>query len=228
MKKILSILVGLAICTFSFAQVMAFSNTAPKKYLDPFPRNSLPDFYSLMEQFKDEVEDWNVGNLHVYGHAPQQPMSEYKYAGEKSDNKFHELLPWRFQNRVIRGYDIFPVAELRGANDEKDLFIVRSGKGDITDGLFLFSSNDGKLKKPIELSYYKKKGNTWQQLDSWIKDVDRDGRLDLVQKKQITDRWGHILGTKTKVFLMTPKGKFKKSKKFTLDDGDFPLKDLRK
>lgn len=230
MKKILLTLSSLLIYTITFAQVA--SNTASnssQNRTNTSPKINLTTSNTLMDRFKDQVEDWNVGNLHVHMRSSETAIADYKYQGEKSDSEFHRLLPQKMQNRVIRGYDVAVVAELKGSSLESDMFIMRSNQGTAaTDELLLFRSKNDRLKKAATLAFHRKKGNTWQQLDTWIKDVNRDGRLDLVQKKQVTDMSGKVLKTKMTVLLMTPKGKFKKTKKFRLDSSDFSPEDLKK
>ena len=225
MKNIMWIILTLLITTGpSFAQMTASADTDTPGNEQSF---ELQAANTLMDRFKNDVEDQNVGNLHVHPPKMNQKMSGYQFAGERQGNEYYQLLPRKFQNKIIRGYEIYPVAELKGSDLEEDLFIIRLARGDDFGKLYLLQAKGQKLKNRGLLSFYEKRGNTWQQVDSWIKDISRDGRLDVVRKKQVTDRFGNILKTKIKVLVMNKRGKLKENRKANIDPINYQLEQLR-
>ena len=60
-----------------------------------------------------------------------------------------------------------------------------------------------------------------QQTDSWIRDLDGDTNLDIVQKKVKYDVKGNLVDSTITVYSLNKEGVFVENKQLEIDEGDY-------
>ncbi len=201
----------LLIITFWILTGLSISAQATYSSVDNI--NSSTIKISDLESFKNQFEDWNVGNLHIYSQAGSTIDDDYYFKGKEVHPNFARYLPKSISdNWIERGKVPSHVAAVRGVMQE-DYYILRVDdreKGANT--LVLYELTNEKLKPLKTLAYHFNKNNKVYQMDSWMQDVNGDTRLDLIQKTKISDKKGKTRRQKFKVYLQNQPGAFKLSK----------------
>ncbi len=179
---------------------------------------------TLSQYFKKNVMDWNVGNLHVFPEDQNNTEKAYYYEGEMMEKKYYRLLPYQLQNKVIRGSKFYSVSAIRGNDLNDDFYILREEAKNGDQMIYLADIQNNRFKIVKKLASISRKGNTIQRTDSWIKDLDGDSLLDIVQKKTVMEEDGDVLKESYKVFRHTKDGKLKRNKKIRIDQGNYMVK----
>ena len=176
-----------------------------------------------IETFKNQFPEWNVGNLHIYSSGNGKVKKDYYFKGEKIAPVFQQYFPKEMRSSFT-GENTPPsaVAAVRGEG-LKDYYVLRINEENINDKIVLYELKNDRLKVKKDLAYHYQKGNRTYQLDSWMQDVNGDTRLDLIQKKSVTDANGKVQKEKTTVFLRNKKGKFKRSRKTKIEVSDYKM-----
>ena len=180
---------------------------------------------SLSEYFKENIVDWNVGNLHVYPKTKENSTKDYYFEGVSFENKYYRLLPTKLQNNVIRGSKFFAVSAIKGKDLGDDFYILREQKPDESAAIFLAEIRNNRFKVLKKIGAYSTKGNTIQRTDSWIKDLDRDGRFDIVRRKVVLNESGKVLKEKYTTYILNAEGKMKKTNKLKIDPMSYQVVD---
>ena len=187
---------------------------------EPYPAPvSYADLSPLEANFIGLFNSENVTNLHV--HAIPSPEGDYPFEGTPITQEYNGLLQGNLASQTfVKGEEPRAVMSMRGNGEE--LYLVRQPSGEWKGELALFSMEDGKLRGLEVLAYRKCNSLRCVQQDSWLQDVNGDGLLDIIQKKQVT-RGYSVARSKTKVFLMEPDGSFKRTKPTMIDQTDYQV-----
>ncbi len=174
------------------------------------------------DSFETLFEHQSVGNFHIYAPPNDKITEDYFLAGNIIPKEHIDVLP-KPLNRYILTTAKAPraVSNIKGPRNG-NLYIIRypTKKGST---LGLFDMKGKKLKELKKLSYRYTKRNKNYQLDSWVIDVNKDGMLDIVQKKKISKK--HKTTVKSTFFEMQRDGQLKKNKTFEVDFGKFVMQE---
>lgn len=186
---------------------------------------------SDLELFKDKFEFWNVGNLHVYSKPMDAEMEEYYFKGNYFGLSDKQFLSDDLNNYVAANFQsVFPVGKIRyyGERDaDRAFYIVRKNTNKSPNEISMYELENNKLVFRKKLAYHKKAWLGWNQMNTWIMDVNGDTLLDLVQKTRKVTRSGKYKNEKTKIFLMQQDGNYKKGDLNLIDQNDFIFEDIR-
>ena len=221
MKKSLLIFI-LFFLSISLSFSQAKSDSIPTRSEAKFINNPIDGQATFLKLF----EVWNVGNLHLYSQKQNTKNVDYYYSGKKINYEFKNFLSADLRVATLQtGKEPYAIAAVRG---EKltNYYLLRINHERSANTLALFEMENGQLKKKKVLAYYRKQGNNYEQLDSWLQDLNGDTRLDLIQKKQLIDKNGAVKKIKTKVFLRNRKGKFRQTSKIKVSKVDYQMQDL--
>ncbi len=176
------------------------------------------------EMFAGLFEDKNVGSLHLYIQAP--PMnsgSEAPYLkGKAIKPAYNSYLPQRVRPWTATK-ECYPKAIFAiRANGLRNFYLIEVPQKKANKQLILYKLQKRKLKKVKVLASYDCKDQSCSQLDSWVSDLNGDGRLDLIQKQYRKSKNGKE-STQTTVYLLNRQGKYKRTQKIKLKKEDYPL-----
>jgi hypothetical protein len=180
-----------------------------------------------LASFKNQFDQTNVGNLHLFSRSKTTTNTDYYFTGKKIDPIFQQYLPPRIQKYILDpDKQPYAIGAVRGEGLD-DYYIMRDNAGEWPNKLVLYEINNGQLTPKRTLAYFYKKRNKSYQLDSWMQDVNGDTRLDLIQKSQVKDADGNINSATTKVFLRKENGKFKRSRNTKIDKSDYHMEVIK-
>ena len=211
------------IANFLLACLLLFGVTISAQDIgEPYPAPvSYAELSETEKIFFGLFEDKNVGNLHVYAPAELPAPAGYFYLGQPITSDFKNLLPKQLQPYTnIQDHEPHAVYTVKGAG--REFFIIRSVSPE-NNVLGLYARYNNTLDLVTELAGYEKTKKGFTQTDTWIKDLNRDGRLDLVKKIKTVQ--GNKVKIKTKVFLQNAQGQFKRTRTINLDPLDYIMQE---
>lgn len=176
------------------------------------------------ELFTGLFEDKNVGSLHLSIRTPKTdtPTADSFLAGNPILPAYNSYLPQKLRpwtsTKECHPKAIFTIR----ANGLQNFYLIEVPQKKAHEQLILYTLQKRKLKKVKVLASYDCKAQNCSQLDSWISDLNGDGRLDLVQKRYRKSKNGKE-STHTSVYLLTRQGKFKRTQKIKLKEEDYSL-----
>ena len=208
--SLLSLLLGLAV-----ALVAQPDLPAERPNASPYPVINSYD----SEEARNFAADFNVtdvGNLHVYDAELADGTSEDYMSGVDIAPTNYRFLPNKIKKQLSKGYKAYAVHSIRG--EGQSYYIVKHPplRNGVEYGLYRFDGK--KMKHLVDLAGYGCDGGTCTQLDSWIRDIDGDTRLDVIQKKKDGDQPATM-----KVYMQSDGGKFRRDRKARLDPVRYPL-----
>lgn len=201
-----------------------FGQTRKDRYEEPYPA---PVSYENISERKAEFialfEDRNVGNLHLF--TAKKLKKDRTFKGEiipKSYKYFFPSNTWKYFNR--KKWRPRALYSIRG--DGEDWYILRVSDKKGKNSLRLYEWGEDHLVEKKILAYTKCRGNKCEQLDSWIRDIDGDTNLDIVQRKETTSRKSERI-TMITVFSINSNGIFVENKDLAIDEGDYQLEQIK-
>lgn len=174
------------------------------------------------ELFRGLFEDKNVGSLHLFIRPPKTdtPTETSFLAGKPILPAYNSYLPQKLRpwtsTKECHPKAIFTIR----ANGLQNFYLIEVPQKQANEQLVLYTLQRRKLKKVKVLASYDCTAQNCSQLDSWISDINGDGRLDLVQKRYHKSNTGKA-STQTKVYLLNRQGKFKRNQKIKLKEEDY-------
>ncbi|MEM6964094.1 MAG: hypothetical protein AAF573_04945 [Bacteroidota bacterium] len=180
-----------------------------------------------LETFKNQFDEWSVGNLHLYGRGENTTDYDYYFTGKKVSPYFQQYFPNNLKKSLVQdGNEPHHVALIRG-HQLDDYYIIRIKDEQQRDKLIMYNLRNEQLNPKKDLAYFYEKNGKTYQLDSWIQDINGDTRLDIIQKKRVTDANGNVKKQKTKVFFQTKNGKFKRTRRANIQEDNYKIKDIK-
>lgn len=176
------------------------------------------------ELFTGLFEDKNVGSLHLSIRTPKTDTStETSFlAGNPILPAYNSYLPQKLRpwtsTKACHPKAVFTIR----ANGLQNFYLIEVPQKQANEQLILYILQKRKLKKVKVLATYDCTAQNCSQLDSWISDLNGDGRLDLVQKRYRKSNNGRE-STQTNVYLLNRQGKFKRTQKIKLKEEDYSL-----
>ena len=171
------------------------------------------------EAARDFAADFNVtdvGNLHVYDAELATGTSEDYMRGVDIAPTNYRFLPNNIKKQLSKGYKAYAVHSIRGEGESYFLVKHPAIRKGVEYSLYSFDGN--KMKRLVDLAGYNCDGGACTQMDSWIRDIDGDTRLDVIQKIKKGDG-----PTTMRVYMQTDGGTFKRDRKANLDPVLYPL-----
>jgi|GEM_PF-3121184 len=176
------------------------------------------------EMFTGLFEDKNVGSLHLYI-QPRKTHSDTETSylkGKAIKPAYNSYLPQKVRpwtsTKECHPKAIFAIR----ANGLRNFYLIEVPQKQADEQLILYQLQQRKLKKVKVLASYGCKAQNCIQLDSWVSDLNGDGRLDLIQKRHRKSKNGKE-STQTSVYLLNRQGKFKRTRKIKLKEEDYTL-----
>lgn len=177
----------------------------------------------LEKLFKEEFEDHNTGDLHMYARADGQSAEDYFFTGDPILPKYSDFLTPHLRQYVTReGHRPEAVFSLRSPDQLVDHYLIKVPADDEAERLVLYDYANQTLKKIGVMAYHKCTEQYCRQLDSWLLDINRDTRLDLVQKEKKVNKNRNREVVQTTIWLANQQGHFQK-----VDDADIDLSDFK-
>jgi hypothetical protein len=218
MKRIFALLPLLLLCGVSaFAQRVDGPIT--------YPAMRTPDS-ELAQAFDASFEERNVGFLHIYNDLDIQP--DAFFAGVAMSEDFYGLLPGKYRRRLLKDQaEVFSVYAVRAVAG--NLYLVRFEDDRRGQRMELFDLEDGELEHVTTLAQTRCNKRNCFQLDSWITDVDRDGRLDIVQRARKTRAaTGEVRREKSAVYQQQPDGTFERNRQLQPDWASYEFAEIER
>ena len=187
------------------AQVINERVSSPKEYAANSQFSS-PQAAQLDATFKEQT----TGFLHFYIDPKVATNDQYLFKGNLIGGELLDLFTGKYHRyAVMEDTKVYAASAIKGADE--NLYVVRF----VTPGdqrLELFDLINGEMKHIKTLAARKCKMSGCRQLDSYITDIDRDGRPDLVQMSRRIDKNNTSRNEKMKTYKMLPSGELKKMK----------------
>lgn len=168
----------------------------------------------------DLFEVKSTGKMHVYVPEKEPVSDSYYYKGRMISSDYNAFLPYDLAKLTFTE-STAPFAVYNIKHLDEDYFIIREPLVK-TSLLNLYKWEGKKLKKIKLLAYRYAKKDKIYQLDSWLQDMNGDGKIDLVQRKK-TKKEGKKSKIKTTIYLMQSDGTYKKAKKMKIDRDHFRM-----
>ncbi|MEM1120511.1 MAG: hypothetical protein AAGJ18_08670 [Bacteroidota bacterium] len=213
--------------TFLFVSLFAvhlLSQVQGDRREEPYPAPvSYEKISDKKATFMALFEDRNVGNLHLY--AAPKLKKKRTYQGEVIPASYKYYFPadiWdSFRKKKLRPRALYSI---RG--DAEDWYIMRISDNRAKNSLRLYEWQGDNLVEKKMLAYTKCRGKNCEQLDSWIRDIDGDTNLDIVQKKASLRR-GKVNESTVQTFSIDDRGVFRKTDELAIDAGDYQLEKMK-
>lgn len=177
MKKIILMLMAIAVTQFTFAQIE--QKPADEYKERPYPVTNVPaseDAATFLTLFQDS----EVGNLKVYSHPGEKMPADHYFKGTEISDYFHSFFSGEYRELLSDGAEAYATHSIKGNRGEHYIIRMPTSKGAST--LVLFDLNGERLEPIQTLAYaFCKKGYCYQQ-DSFITDLDGDTDLDILIK----------------------------------------------
>lgn len=188
-----------------------------------YPAMQSPDS-EIAKALDMTFEETNVGFLHLFNDLDIQPGAYFE--GVELSEDFYGLLPGKYRRRLMRDRaEAYSVFAIRGVDG--NLYLVRFEDERRGQFLELFDLEDGSLRHVETLARAKCGSGNCYQLDSWITDVDQDGRLDIVQRARKTRaETGEVRKEKSVVYQQQPDGSFRRNKNLRPDWASYDFEDI--
>lgn len=170
---------------------------------------------SAIESFKDDFTLQPSGILHVYVDPTFDPAEVYLFQGREASGTTKALLPRKFQRLAKRlGATIYATKAINLYGTE-NLYVVRLD-GIYEDRIELFAINGYDVEHVRTLAYLSCLDGKCTQKDTWITDIDGNSNADLIEISRVV-RNGKNTTEREAVYMLTEKGKWKKSKQLKAD-----------
>jgi len=210
---------------FSFLFInIGWSQDPEKRFSDPTPDvdpiGSLEDFVALFEV-------WDLGNLHVYAKPRDMLEYDYYFKGKPVNQASRTYLPLEVKRATI-GTDeqVYAIGEISGVG-RNDLYIIRIEEAKEPNRIMLTRLvKAGKLEKIATIAYFKRKENGYEQLDTWIQDVNGDGLPDMIRKTRTLDAQGKEMDVETQVLLQLRDGTYQITSDVEIQPADYKFEEI--
>ena len=160
----------------------------------------------------------DVGNLHVYdAELADAATAEDYMQGVAIAPTAYRFLPKAIKKQMSSGHKVYAVHSIRGEGQEYLLVKHPPLRGGVEYGLYAFDGE--RMQHLVDLAGYSCNGSSCTQMDSWIRDIDGDTRLDVIQKKKRPNG-----KTVMKVYMQTDDGRFKRTRR-ALDPVQYPMQE---
>ena len=104
-----------------------------------------------------------------------------------------------------------------------NFYICRVPGRYVSSDIALFRLDDGQLKRSETVAWAWCDEGWCNQQDAWLKDVNGDGRMDLIQHYTLTDDMGKIREERAGVMLQVEDGTFQEDPSVQLDISQFKM-----
>ena len=207
------------LCCLLLTTTLLTAQTAPQERdaSMPYPAANYYDSEDARD-FSANFNVTDVGNLHVYDAELAEGTSEDYMQGVAVSPTHYRFLPKKIRRQMSKGHKVYAVHSIRGEAQEYLLIKHPPVKGSVEYGLYAFDGES--LSHLVDLAGHVCKGSNCTQMDSWIRDIDGDTRLDVIQKVKKGDR-----PAKMKVYMQTDRGTFKRDRSRALDPVKYPMQE---
>ena len=188
---------------------------------EPYPAPvSFQDLTEQQATFIALFEDRNVGNLHLF--IPPSVGTQPTFDGTIIPKSYRRLFPKSVRRSFKRkGQQPVALHSIRG--DEEDWYLVRTYDRKGTPAIRLYEWENGKMKEKMVLAYTRCQAGQCEQLDSWIRDINGDTTLDIVQKREVRSKNGKTLQSDLAAYSIDRRGQFVVDNTLSIDAGDYSL-----
>ncbi|MEO1260257.1 MAG: META domain-containing protein [Bacteroidota bacterium] len=118
------------------------------------------------------------------------------------------------------GGDVMAVAQFKG------FYIARVPGRYVSSDIALFRLKDGVLQRSETIAWAWCDEGWCNQQDAWLKDINQDELIDIVQHYSLTDDRGKIREERMTVLLQTTDGIFEATENFDLNIEDYKMADI--
>lgn len=188
-----------------------------------YPAMQTPDS-EIAKALDATFEERNVGFLHIYNDLDIQPDAFFE--GVEMSEDFYGLLPGKYRRRLLKdraeAYSVYAIRAVDG-----NLYLVRYEDERRGQRMELFDLENGSLEHVTTLAEARCQGRNCYQMDSWITDVDQDGRLDIVQRARKTRAaTGEVRREKSRVYQQQPDGSFERNRDLQPDWASYDFEEI--
>ena len=195
-----------------------------KRYKDPTPD---VDPIGSLEDFVDLFEVWDLGNLHVYAKPKDMLEYDYYFKGKAVNQASRKYLPTEVKHATIGSDEqVYAIGEITGIG-RNDLYIIRIEEAEQPTRIMLTRLvEEGRLEKVATIAYFKPLEKGYEQLDTWIQDVDGDGLPDMIRKTRMLDAQGQETQVETQVWLQLNDGTYQLSEDVKIQPADYIFEEI--
>jgi len=166
-----------------------------------------------------QFPELNVGETpHLYPIVRVDNPGNYPYKGSLLNNSVYQF----FDDQTSEiwnntGGDVLAV----GKFDE--FYICRVPGRYVSSDIAIFKLKNGQLHRSETVAWAWCDEGWCNQQDAWLKDIDADGRMDLIQRYSLTDDKGKVREERVTIMLQSESGTFKEDKSIQIDKSQFKM-----
>lgn len=172
----------------------------------------------LITQFPEMEGD---AATHFYPIVRVDRPGNYPYKGQLIDPSLYTYFdPEMSEIWNNTGGDVLAVGK------SGDFFVCRIPGRYVSSDIALFRLENGVLKRKETVAWAWCDEGWCNQQDAWLRDINKDGRMDIVQHYTLTDDKGKIREERMTTLLQNDKGEFLTADNIELDMQDFKMADI--
>ena len=158
---------------------------------------------------------------HLYPIVRVDRPGNYPFTGELIDPALYPFFDEETSEIwSSTGGDVMAVAQYEG------FYIARVPGRYVSSDIALFRLKDGTLQRSETIAWAWCDEGWCNQQDAWLKDVNQDDRLDIVQHYTLTDDRGKIREERMTVLLQTKDGIFEATEKISVNKEEYKMADI--
>lgn len=158
------------------------------------------------------------GALHLYPIVRVDRPGNYPYKGKLIDPSLYQFFdPGTSEVWNSTGGDVMAVGKYG------DFYICRVPGRYVSSDIALFRLQNGEMKRTETVAWAWCDEGWCNQQDAWLKDVNKDGKTDIVQHYTLTDDKGKVKEERMTVLLQNGNGTFKQAEGLQPDKSSFKM-----
>lgn len=159
--------------------------------------------------------------LHLYPIIDVDNTNGYPYAGQLIDESLYEV----FENT---SEDVWSESGGRvyAIGKYENFYLCRIPGRYVSSDIALFVFRNGELQRAETVAWAWCDEGWCNQQDAWLQDLNRDGKMDIIQHYQLRDNTGSVKEERMSVLVQTEDGNFEEDTTFSPDPALFSLASL--
>ncbi|MFQ5448574.1 MAG: META domain-containing protein [Saprospiraceae bacterium] len=191
---------------------LVFAPMTPQEVKLAERQRKMEKLLSLFPQMEGDIMP------HLYPIVRVDKPGTYPYLGNLVDTSFFQLFDTETAN-VWRngGGEVFAVGKY------DDFYVCRVPGRYVSSDIALFQRSKGSLARSETIAWAWCDEGWCNQQDAWLRDVNRDGRMDIIQHYTLTDDKGKLQEERMTVLLQNEAGTFEENKDLKPDKSQFEM-----
>lgn len=156
--------------------------------------------------------------LHIYPVIDVDNISNYPFAGQQIDTSLYQVFESNSSDVWFEsGGKVYAIGKF------ENYYLCRIPGRYVSSDIALYTFIDGQFKRAATVAWAWCDEGWCNQQDAWLQDLNRDGRIDLIQHYQLKDNQGHVKEERISVEIQMENGAFEDDATFTPDSSLFKM-----